>query len=271
MIVNRAWNRLRRFSVLSCLVSAAVLVGLGELAGSALLTPLTDAVTIRGGTYANTNGVEPMLVTKTSTMADLQRRTLFKFDTSSSLPAGASIALATLRLTLHNHDSTPFQRVGAYWVNKSFVGSQATWNSYRTGLPWTTPGGDLGALYATADVGTITDSTVAWDLTSMVQDAVNNKYGTRFTRVGLVDAGTGGAGSYREYYGPMAANPAQRPQLIVTTGHRSPIRTVFVIVMENTNWAALKASGSAPYIMKTLLPAASHAEQYLQSARPSPE
>jgi len=239
-----------------------MLVGLGELAGSALLTPLTDAVTIRGGTYANTNGVEPMLVTKTSTTADLQRRTLLKFDTSSSLPAGASIALATLRLTLHAHDSTPFQRVGAYWVNKSFVGSQATWNSYRTGLPWTTPGGDFGPLYATADVGTVTNSTVAWDLTTMVQDAVNNRYGTRYTRVGLVDAGSGGSGSYREYYGPTAANPAQRPQLIVTTGHRSPIRTVFVIVMENTNWAALKTSGSAPYIMKTLLPAASHAEQY---------
>jgi hypothetical protein len=219
-------------------------------------------VTIRGGTYANTHDTGPMLITKTSTTASLQRRTLFKFDTSSTIPARTSIALATLRLTLHSHDSTPFQRVGAYWVNKSFVGSQATWNSYRTGLPWTTPGGDFGPLYATADVGTVNGSTAAWDLTTMVQDAVNNKYGTRYTRVELVDAGTGGSGSYREYYGPTASNVAQRPQLIVTTGHRSPIRTVFVIVMENTNWADLKKSGSAPYIMNTLLPAASHAEQY---------
>ena len=31
-------------------------------------------------------------------------------------------------------------------MNKSFIGPQATWNSYRTGLPWTTPGGDFGPL-----------------------------------------------------------------------------------------------------------------------------
>jgi hypothetical protein len=147
-------------------------------------------------------------------------------------------------------------------VTKSFIGSQATWNSYRTALPWTTPGGDFGALYAANDVGSVNGSTVAFDLTSMVQDAVNSRYGTRYTRVGLVDIGAGGSGAYRDYYGPSATNPSQRPQLIVTTGHRSPIRTVFVIVMENTNWATLKQGGQAPYITKTLLPKASHAEQY---------
>jgi hypothetical protein len=40
------------------------------------------------------------------------------------------------------------------------------------------------------------------------------------------------------------------------------IGTVFVIVMENTNWSQIKGSPSAPYINGTLLPAASHAEQY---------
>ncbi len=244
------------------LAIGAVLVTLGDLAGAGLTPMLTDAVTIRGGTYADTHDTGTVLVTKASSTPSLARRTLFKFDTSSSLPAGTSIARATLRLTLHANDSAPFERVGAYWVNKSFIGAQATWNSYRTALPWTTPGGDFGALYATTDVSNVNGSTVAFDLTTMVQDAVNNRYGTRFTRVGLVDVGAGGSGAYRDYYGPTAANVSQRPQLIVTSGHRSPIRTVFVIVMENTNWATLKKSGSAPYIMNTLLPGASHAEQY---------
>lgn len=37
---------------------------------------------------------------------------------------------------------------------------------------------------------------------------------------------------------------------------------VFVIVMENHNWSSIKGSASAPYINNTLLPTASHAEQY---------
>jgi hypothetical protein len=42
----------------------------------------------------------------------------------------------------------------------------------------------------------------------------------------------------------------------------SPIRNVFVIVMENANWASFKGNPSAPYLNNTLLPAAAHAEQY---------
>jgi len=40
------------------------------------------------------------------------------------------------------------------------------------------------------------------------------------------------------------------------------IKTVFLILMENHNWSDIKGSPSAPYINKTLLPMASHAEQY---------
>ncbi len=40
------------------------------------------------------------------------------------------------------------------------------------------------------------------------------------------------------------------------------IGTVFLIVMENHNWSSIKSNASAPYINDTLLPMASHAEQY---------
>jgi PKD repeat protein len=49
-----------------------------------------------------------------------------------------------------------------------------------------------------------------------------------------------------------------------TTTPLSPpsIQTVFVIPMENQNWSSILGSSSAPYINNTLLPMASHAEQY---------
>jgi len=40
------------------------------------------------------------------------------------------------------------------------------------------------------------------------------------------------------------------------------IKTVWIILMENHNWSSIKGSSSAPYINNTLLPMASHAEQY---------
>ena len=48
------------------------------------------------------------------------------------------------------------------------------------------------------------------------------------------------------------------------------IKTVWVIVMENQDWASIKASKSAPYINETLLPQASHAEQYFNPPRAHP-
>jgi phosphatidylinositol-3-phosphatase len=41
-----------------------------------------------------------------------------------------------------------------------------------------------------------------------------------------------------------------------------PIQTVFVIVLENHNWSDVEGNPSAPYLNQTLLPMASHCEQY---------
>src|SRR5436853_3375360 len=40
------------------------------------------------------------------------------------------------------------------------------------------------------------------------------------------------------------------------------VKKVFVIVMENHNWSQFRGAAKAPYINNTLLPQASHAEQY---------
>jgi phosphatidylinositol-3-phosphatase len=43
---------------------------------------------------------------------------------------------------------------------------------------------------------------------------------------------------------------------------QEPLRTVFLIMMENHNWSDIKQNSSAPYINQTLLPVSSYAEQY---------
>lgn len=57
-----------------------------------------------------------------------------------------------------------------------------------------------------------------------------------------------------------------RPQLTQVATVKSStgkhIKTVFLIVMENHNWADIKGNPSAPYINNTLLPVASYAQQY---------
>ena len=40
------------------------------------------------------------------------------------------------------------------------------------------------------------------------------------------------------------------------------IKTVFIVLMENQNWAAIKGNPQAPYINNTLVPMGSHAELY---------
>jgi phosphatidylinositol-3-phosphatase len=56
--------------------------------------------------------------------------------------------------------------------------------------------------------------------------------------------------------------PTRRPTPTVTPSGKHTIKTVFLIVMENHNWSSIKGNPSAPYINTTLLPLASHAEQY---------
>ncbi len=50
--------------------------------------------------------------------------------------------------------------------------------------------------------------------------------------------------------------------MTVLAGSLPPVQTVFIILMENQNWSDIAGNPSAPYINDTLLPMASHCEQY---------
>src|SRR2546427_9485923 len=62
--------------------------------------------------------------------------------------------------------------------------------------------------------------------------------------------------------GPFTCPSTTTTTLPGTCTGACPIHTVFLILMENHNWSSIKGRPSAPYINDTLLPIASHAEQY---------
>src|SRR5437867_2427280 len=67
---------------------------------------------------------------------------------------------------------------------------------------------------------------------------------------------------------PTTTTTAQAPTTTTTTTltlgttTSSTLPAVFVILMENQDWSNIRGNASAPYINDTLLPMASHAEQY---------
>jgi endonuclease/exonuclease/phosphatase family metal-dependent hydrolase len=102
-------------------------------------------------------------------------------------------------------------------VNRSFAAGQTTWSNYRDGQSWSKPGGDLGSSFGTTTVGNAAGSAYKFDLTRLVQTAVNGQFGTsRYTRVALIDTGGDSSGSYKEFHSTRSASTSLRPRLVIT-------------------------------------------------------
>jgi endonuclease/exonuclease/phosphatase family metal-dependent hydrolase len=177
---------------------------------------ITVDTTIRGGAHGVTDySTSDTLVSKASTV-DVTRRMMLKFDTEHFIPANAVIHSARLHLILKNADSSEKRPLTAYYVKRSFVKGATNWYYFRYGQGWSEPGGDLGASFGTTYVGNGLGSTYTFDLTRMVQRVVNGDFGSRYTRLALVDTGTGSSRSYRAFHSTRAANAAYRPRLVIT-------------------------------------------------------
>jgi len=173
--------------------------------------------TLRGGSYADTNQGND-LETKTSSDASVTRRALLKFDTTT-IPVGTSIASAKLTVTVQSGGATTSRDITAYQGTDSWDQTQATWNSRRSGQPWSTAGGDLGARLDTQIVSNAAGSQVTFDVTSLVSQVVSGALGSsRYTRVELVDVDAADGESRRVFYTPDTSTPALRPTLVVAMG-----------------------------------------------------
>lgn len=172
---------------------------------------------VRGGAYAASNFDGQALATRASGTMDYVRRALVKFDTENTIPAGATISSARLTLTVKGGNSEA-RTLGAYRVTSSFAENEVTWSRRYSGTSWSTSGGDLGSRYAESAVGATPGSTVTFDVTRLVQEVVRGTYGSRYTRIAVVDTGDASVESYREYYPSEASDASVRPKLTVTYG-----------------------------------------------------
>ncbi len=176
-------------------------------------TEVTDAY-IRGGSHANTVHNTDALATKANSNTSNQRRALLKFDTETRIPQGSTIQSAKLSLTLKRSDPQT-RRIGVYRVTQSFQESQATWVTRKTGYRWTSAGGDFSSKLAEFNIGTSAGSKVTVDVTALVQATVKGTYGSRYSRIALVDIGSASDTSYKEFHSSEASNASNRPVLTV--------------------------------------------------------
>ena len=216
--IRLSWLRHSFVALVACaalpaLVNAQVTVSL-----SAPGTQLTDDTTIRGGAYASASyASDPELITKTSSDASNVRRVLLKFDTANTIPAGAPVTSATLYLTLKSAGSASSRPISVYRVGKSFLERSSTWYTYRDSSRWSSAGGDFAEKWTTINVGRTAGTRVTFDVTSLVQKTVAGAFGSRWTRMALIDTGSSDNNSMRVFYS-SAAHDTVRPKLVVTYG-----------------------------------------------------
>ncbi len=181
---------------------------------------LTDgnATTLRGGSYASKNfGSEPVIETRASGDATYVRRGLLKFDTANTIPAGSPVASATLTVTVAGGNSES-RLISAYHVTSSYNEAVASWKHRQSSGAWSTGGGDLAKRYDRRTVPGTRGSKVTFDVTELVRGVVHGDFGSRYTRIALIDEGGSSRGSYKALHSDEASNQSDRPVLTVTLG-----------------------------------------------------
>src|SRR6185295_2070814 len=141
-------------------------------------THINADLTIQGGTSGMVDfSTSDVLASKVSTV-NYTRRILMKFDTQNYIPANAVIQSAWIQLVLKTAESSESRPMTAYDVAQSFVKGETNWYYFRSGQAWGTAGGDLSGNYGTTYVGNAVGSTYTFDVTSLVQHAVNGDFGS---------------------------------------------------------------------------------------------
>jgi endonuclease/exonuclease/phosphatase family metal-dependent hydrolase len=221
---RRVYIGVRLFGAAAFLLSSMFVASAAAQTTVVLDNPSGEVVDayVRAGQYASTVLDTGVLATKANSDANYVRRALIKFDTQNHVPANAAIQSATLTVTLRKSEAST-RTIGAYRVASSFDETAATWYRRKSdGRQWTTAGGDLGTRYATATVGTTAGARVTFNVTSLVQATVNGTFGSRYTRIALVDAGSPSSSSYKEFYSSESSDPTMRPRLTVVYGGSAP-------------------------------------------------
>jgi endonuclease/exonuclease/phosphatase family metal-dependent hydrolase len=108
------------------------------------------------------------------------------------------------------------RQIAAYRVANSYDEPTTTWNRRNASTAWSKAGGDLAEKNDTRTVTNAVGTVLSFNVTALVQGAINGNYGSRYSRIALVDGGASSKESYKEYYSDDAADPSVRPLLTVT-------------------------------------------------------
>lgn len=109
------------------------------------------------------------------------RHVVLSFDFSASVPAGATITLATL--SLYAYTVAAGRTIGCFRLRRTdWAGSQATWNRYKTDTDWGTAGAlntdtDIDAADAADSASLSSAGWQNWTVTAQVQYALTNVAG----------------------------------------------------------------------------------------------
>lgn len=173
--------------------------------------------------YPTTNyGSESFILTQAS-IGTGKQRSLLEFDISG-LPLGVAITTAKLKLYYYNYQTTdPVGRT--IWAYKLYPDKvtpsevweelQATWNIYKTGEVWDSPGGDYktsspsgGSAVVPAGYGWM-----EWDIKAIVEDAIANE--NDLVKLLVKDAAETYQGAYYDpvWYSKESSNTTLRPKI----------------------------------------------------------
>jgi endonuclease/exonuclease/phosphatase family metal-dependent hydrolase len=207
------------FVVLGLICAPAIARAQTTVTLDAPRSELSADTTVRGGGYASVNySTSDILEVKPSSDSTNRRRILLKFDTQNLIPAGAVINSAKLMLVLKSAGDGASRPIEAFRVAKAFSGAQTNWLDSRYATRWSTAGGDLGEKFTTTYVGGSVGSTYTFDVTQLVQRTVKGEFGSRYTRIALVDRASASGDPYRSFHSSRASNTAVRPRLVVSYG-----------------------------------------------------
>jgi len=206
-------------SILQPVAGAACVLLMAAAADAQTITlGESNATTLRGGSYASTNfSDEKVLETRASSDPLYIRRALMKFDTHTTIAQGTSIASAKLTVTVAGGNSQS-RTLSAYGVISSYDELAATWNSRNASTRWSKAGGDINSRYASATITNRAGSKVTFDVTALVRAVVRGDFGTRYTRIALLDQGAASHDSYKTIHSDDATTASNRPILTVTLG-----------------------------------------------------
>lgn len=102
-------------------------------------------------------------------------RSLLRFN-MDAIPAGARIMGATLSLQRQSGSSAD-EPVSAHRITNPWSENSVTWNRRQSGINWDTAGADFdNAAIATTLVGAAGNQRYEWDIASLVQDWVDDRY-----------------------------------------------------------------------------------------------